>query len=68
MKLHRAITLLVMIAGSLLLLAVMLVGGIAQMGGQSLIALLLVVLIAGVAGVAFSWRRYFPRRLPGRNR
>ncbi len=62
MKLHRAITLAVMIAGSLLLLAVMLIGGLSQMGAQSLIALAVVVVVAAIAGIAFSWRRYFPSR------
>ncbi len=62
MKLHRAITLVVMIAGSLLLLAVMLVGGVSQMGGQGLLALAVVLVVAAVAGIAFSWRRYFPSR------
>ena len=61
MKLHRAITLVVLIAGSLLLLAVMLAGGATQMGSQSLFALGIVVVVAAIAGIAFSWRRYFPR-------
>ncbi len=62
MKLHRAITLVVMIAGSLLLLAVMLIGGVSEMGGQGLLALGFVIVIAALAGIAFSWRRYFPSR------
>jgi ABC-type uncharacterized transport system permease subunit len=61
-KIHRAITLVVMIAGSLLLLAVMLVGGISEMGGQSWVALGVVIVVAAAAGIAFSWRRYFPNR------
>jgi hypothetical protein len=61
-KIHRAITLAVMIAGSLLLLAVMLIGGVSQMGGQGLLALAIVLVVAAVAGIAFSWRRYFPSR------
>jgi hypothetical protein len=59
---HRAITLAVMIVVSLLLLAVMLLSGIASMGGQGWIALAVVVVAASIAGIAFSWRRYFPRR------
>lgn len=59
---HRAITLAVMIVLALLLLAVMLASGIATMGAQGWIALLVVVVAAGLAGAAFSWRRYFPRR------
>ena len=62
MKIHRAIMLAVMIAGSLLLLAVMLIGGVSQMGGQGLLALAIVLVVAAVAGIAFSWRRYFPSR------
>jgi hypothetical protein len=62
MKLHRAITLAV-----LMLLAVALVGamtayGVATFNAQSLAALLVVVVAAALAGIAFSYRRYFPRR------
>jgi uncharacterized membrane-anchored protein len=61
-KLHRAITLAV-----LMLLAVALVGamtayGAATFNGQSLAALLVVVVAAALAGIAFSYKRYFPRR------
>jgi uncharacterized membrane-anchored protein len=59
---HRAITLALMIAGSILLLALMLVSGIAAMGRQGLIALLVVVVAAAAAGIAFSWKRYYPKR------
>jgi VanZ family protein len=59
---HRAITLAVMIVLSMLMLGVMLASGIASMGGQGWIALAVVVVAAAVAGVLFSWRRYFPRR------
>jgi len=61
---HRAVTLAVMIVLSLLLVAVMLVGGIASWNSHSLVALLLVMVLAAVGGVAFSWRRYFARRRP----
>ena len=64
MKLHRAITLAVLIVGSLALLGLMLAGAGAEIGGQGLLALGVVVAVAAVAGIAFSWRRYFP----GRNR
>jgi hypothetical protein len=61
-KLHRAITLAV-----LMLLAVALVGamtayGAATFNGQSLAALLVVVVAAALAGIGFSYKRYFPRR------
>ncbi len=62
MKLHRAVTLVVMI-----LLAVLLIGwavavGVATISAQSLIALVVVLAAAAIAGAAFSFRRYFPRR------
>ncbi len=62
MKLHRAITLVVMIVASLLLLTVSLAFGAASLGPGSLTALLLVLVVAALAGIAFSWKRYFPRR------
>jgi len=61
-KLHRAITLVVMIVASLLLLTVSLAFGAASLGPGSLTALLLVLVVAALAGIAFSWKRYFPRR------
>ncbi|HEX6547279.1 MAG TPA: hypothetical protein VF134_00885 [Candidatus Dormibacteraeota bacterium] len=60
MKLHRAITLGVMILVSLGLVAAMTAQGVAQWGSRSLAALLVVIVVAAIAGVAFSWRRYFP--------
>lgn len=62
MKLHRAITVVVMIVASLLLLTVSLAFGAASLGPGSLTALLLVLVVAALAGIAFSWKRYFPRR------
>ncbi|MGI8564426.1 MAG: hypothetical protein ACR2MZ_12940 [Candidatus Dormibacter sp.] len=62
MKLHRAITLVVMIVASLLLLVVSVAFGAASLGPGSLTALLVVVVAAAIAGIAFSWKRYFPRR------
>lgn len=61
MKLHRAITLVVMIVGSLILIALMTLHGIQEWSSQSLVALGVVVVIAAIAGIAFSWRRYFQR-------
>jgi uncharacterized membrane-anchored protein len=61
MKIHRAITLVVMIVGSLLLIGLMTFEGIREWNSQSLVALLVVVVVAAVAGIAFSWRRYFPK-------
>ena len=62
MKLHRAITLVVLIALSVVMLGVMAGYGAATFGAQSLAALLLVLAAAALAGIAFSYRRYFPRR------
>jgi hypothetical protein len=62
MKLHRAVTLAVMIAVSVVLVAVMTIHGIATFSAGSLVALLVVVVAAAVAGILFSWRRYFPGR------
>lgn len=62
MKLHRAITLAVMIAISLLFIAFMTAEGIRQFSGGSLAALAVVLAGSAVAGIAFSWKRYFPRR------
>ncbi len=61
MKLHRAITLAVMMAVSLLLIGAMTLQGIQEWTAQSLVALVVVVLAAAVAGVAFSWKRYSRR-------
>ena len=62
MKLHRAATLVVMILVALLLIAWSLYVGISTWSTQSLVALAVVVAAAAIAGAAFSWRRYFPRR------
>ncbi len=62
MKLHRAVTLVVMILCSLLLVAAMTAYGVGTFSGHSLVALLVVLVAVAVAGIAFSYRRYFPRR------
>ena len=62
MKLHRALTLVVMILFSLLLIAGMTIYGIATFSSGSLVALLVVLVAAAVGGIVFSWRRYFPGR------
>jgi len=61
-KLHRAVTLTVMIALSMVLIAAMTIYGIATFSAGSLVALLVVILVAATAGILFSWRRYFPGR------
>lgn len=61
MKLHRAVTLVVLIALSLVLIVAMTVQGIREWSSGSLVALAVVLVAAAIAGVAFSWRRYFGR-------
>jgi hypothetical protein len=60
-KLHRALTLVVMIVISLALVAAMTLHGIATFSWNSLVALLVVLAAAAIGGIVFSWRRYFPR-------
>jgi len=62
MKLYRAVTLVLIILCGLLLAAAMTAYGVSTFSGGSLVALLVVLLAAAVAGIAFSYRRYFPRR------
>jgi hypothetical protein len=62
MKLHRAVTLVLMILCCLLVVGAMTAYGISTFSGGSLVALLVVLVAAAVAGIAFSYRRYFPRR------
>ena len=62
MKLHRALTLALMIVFSLLLVSAMTIYGIATFSSESLVALVVVLVAAAVAGIVFSWRRYFPGR------
>ena len=61
MKLHRAITLVVMMMVSLLLIGFMTLQGIQEWSSRSLLALGIVIAAAAVGGIAFSWRRYFGR-------
>jgi hypothetical protein len=61
-KVHRAITLAVMMLLAAALVGVMTAYGAATFNARSLVALLVVILAAGLAGAAFSYRRYFPRR------
>ncbi|MDQ2923844.1 MAG: hypothetical protein M3Q90_06085 [Candidatus Dormibacteraeota bacterium] len=63
MKLHRAVTLVVMMLLAVGLLVVMTAGAIATFDNRSLIALGVVVLAAAMSGIAFSWKRYY-RRVP----
>jgi hypothetical protein len=61
-KAHRAIVLLILMIGSIALLALMTWGALSSVDARSLAALGTVILLAAAGGIAFSWRRYFPRR------
>ncbi|HEY8643166.1 MAG TPA: hypothetical protein VIO84_10440 [Candidatus Dormibacteraeota bacterium] len=61
MKIHRAVTLAVMLLISLVLVAALTVQGVQQWNGRSLVALAVVVVAAAIGGIAFSWKRYFGR-------
>lgn len=58
MKVHRLVTLIVMVLLGLLALGIGVVAIPSNPAGPSLVALLIVVLGAAVAGSAMSWRRY----------
>lgn len=62
MKVHRAITLVVMMLIALGLIALLTAEGLANIDRHSLIALGVVVLAAVASGVAFSWK-YYTKRL-----
>jgi hypothetical protein len=57
MKLHRAVVLVVMMLLALGALALL----VANAGGQSLVALGVVLAVAAVGGIGFSWKRYYRR-------
>jgi hypothetical protein len=61
MKLHRAATLLVMMLLGVGLFIMMTAGAVRSFDNHSLIALGVVVAVAAVGGVAFSWKRYYKR-------
>ena len=62
MKLHRAIALVLMILLALLIIVWAILVGVSTIDSRSLVSLLVVVVAAAIAGAAFSFRRYFPRR------
>jgi hypothetical protein len=61
MKLHRAVTLVVMMLLAVGALALLLITGVANFDSHSLIALGVVVVAAAAGGVGFSWKRYSRR-------
>ena len=62
MKLHRAVTLVLLILCGIALVGGMTAYGIATFSGGSLVALVVVLVAAALAGIGFSYRRYFARR------
>jgi preprotein translocase subunit SecF len=54
-KLHRAIVLVAMMLLAVGALALL----VADAGGKSIVALAVVIVVAAIAGIAFSWKRYF---------
>jgi uncharacterized membrane protein YqjE len=60
-KVHRAVILLALIIASLALLTLMTWGALRNADARSLAALAVAIVLAAIGGIAFSWRRYFPR-------
>jgi hypothetical protein len=67
MRLHRAITLVVMMVLAVGLVAIMIAGAVRTFDSRSLVALAVVVVVSAISGVAFSWGRYY-RRVPRTDR
>jgi hypothetical protein len=61
MKIHRAITLVVMMLLALGSLVLVGAGAASRLDAHGLIALGVVVVAAAVGGVGFSWKRYYRR-------
>ena len=61
MKIHRAITLVLMMLLAVGMFVVMTAGAVGSLDEHSLIALGVVVVAAAAGGVAFSWKRYSKR-------
>jgi hypothetical protein len=59
---HRAVALVLMMLLAVALLGFMLAGAVASWDSRSLTALVVVIVVAAVGGIAFSWRRYFGNR------
>jgi hypothetical protein len=61
MRFHRAATLVAMMLIAIGLFVLMTAGAVGSFDSHSLIALVVVLVVAGAGGVAFSWRRYYKR-------
>jgi hypothetical protein len=60
-KIHRAVTLALMMLVSVALVAAATWQGVQSWNRRSLAALAVVVVAAAFSGIAFSWKRYFGR-------
>jgi hypothetical protein len=60
-KIHRAVTLIVMMLLAVGMFVVMTAGALRSLDEHSLIALAVVLVAAAAGGVAFSWKRYTRR-------
>jgi hypothetical protein len=61
MKVHRAVTLVVLMLIAVGIIGLLTAEGLARFDQHSLIALGIVALAAAVSGVAFSWKYYTKR-------
>ena len=61
MKIHRAITLVLMMLLALGALVIVGAGAASRLDAHGLIALAVVVVAAALGGVGFSWKRYYRR-------
>ena len=61
MKVHRAITLVVVMLLAVGVLALMIASAVVTFDSHSLIALGVVVAAAAAGGIGFSWKRYYRR-------
>lgn len=59
---HRTVTYVLMMLLSVVLIGAMTWYGIQTFSRGSLLALAVVLVGAAIAGIAFSWKRYFPGR------
>lgn len=58
-RLHRAVILLVLIVASVAWLGFSIAGAVTRLDGRAVTALVFVLVSAVLAGVAFSWGRYY---------
>lgn len=61
MRIHRAATLVVMMLMAVGLIVLMTAGAVRSFDSRSLVALVVVLVVSAISGVAFSWKRYYKR-------